>query len=196
MLIPYDTFLFATVIVFALVLYPQHDLKPLYVLYFFLIGLFCVLVSRFFWRVYGQIWRYGGVTSYIRIMFADSCALAVLYLVQRFLFDAINNRNHLSFIIVALIVFTNSLISLACRMVYRLVYKKLDRTTKFGRFVTKMVNIFGRCNWTISDKGDPVEKIKIAIVGAGVVGTALAEELGIYIYIIVWIGSCFTLYSI
>ena len=39
-----------------------------------------------------------------------------------------------------------------------------------------MVNIFGRSDWSI-DKGDPVNKIKIAIIGAGITGTGLAEEL-------------------
>ena len=177
MLIPYDVLIFATIIIFALVLYPQHGMDWVAVLHHFLLGVTCVILSRFFWRVYGQIWRYGGVTSYIRIMFADSCALVVYYLVQRFASDAMRGT-HLNFIIVSLIIFTNSLVSLAVRMMYRLVYKKMDRTTKFGRFVTKMVNIFGRCNWTVGDKGDPIQKIRIAIVGAGVVGTALAEELG------------------
>ena len=177
MLIPYDVLIFATVILFALVLYPQHGMDWVAVLHHFLLGVTCVILSRFFWRVYGQIWRYGGVSSYIRVMFADSCALVVYYFVQRFASDAMRGT-HLNFIIIALIIFTNSLISLAVRMVYRLVYKKLDRTTKFGRFVTKVVNIFGRCNWTIIENGEPVNKIKIAIVGAGVVGTALAEELG------------------
>ena len=174
MLIPYDVFIFATVIVFALVLYQNHLLEPLQILWHFLIGSFCVTVSRFFWRVYGQIWRYGGVSSYIRIMIADTCALIVYFLAQRF----IPGVGNLSFVIVSLIIFTNSLVCLACRMVYRFTYKKLNRTTKFGRFVTKMVNIFGRCNWTITDKGDPIDKIRIAIGGAGIVGTALAEEIG------------------
>ena len=107
-------------------------------------------------------------------MVADTCALVVYYVAQRF----IPGVGNIGFVIVTLVIFANTLICLAVRMVYRLAYKKLDRTTKFGRFVTKMVNIFGRSNWTINDKGDPIEKIRIAIVGAGIVGTALAEELG------------------
>ena len=178
MLIPYDLLVFGSVIIFALVLYPQHGIDWVGVLMHFIFGSFCVLLSRFFWRVYGQIWRYGGVQSYIRVMAADACALVGYYVIQRFTFDLIRPESHLNFIVCALVIFTNSLICLACRMVYRFTYKKLNRTTKFGRFVTKMVNIFGRCNWTINDKGDPIEKIKIAIVGAGIVGTALAEELG------------------
>ena len=106
MLIPYDLFLFATVIVFALVLYQQHLLQPIQILYHFLVGSFCVIVSRFFWRVYGQIWRYGGVASYIRIMVADTCALIVYFLFQRL----VPGVGSLSFVVVALIIFTNSLI--------------------------------------------------------------------------------------
>ncbi len=180
MLIFYDLFVYVTVILFAFVIYRRPDigggkqLEWIQVLYHFLIGSFCVVVSRFFWRVYGQIWRYGGVSSYIRLMIADTCALIVYWLAQRF----IPGVGNIGFVLVTLVVFANTLICLACRMLYRFTYKKLDRTTKFGRFVTKMVNIFGRSQWTINDKGDPIEKIRIAIVGAGIVGTALAEELG------------------
>ena len=165
---------------FAFIIYRRPNveggpsLEWIQILYHFLVGSFCVVASRFFWRVYGQIWRYGGVQSYIRVMAADTCALIVYYLAQRF----IPGIGNIGFVLVTLVVFANTLICLAVRMVYRLVYKKLDRTTKFGRFVTHMVNIFGRSKWTINDKGDPIEKIRIAIVGAGVVGTALAEELG------------------
>ena len=180
MLIFYDLFVYVTVILFAFVIYRRPDigggkqLEWVQVLYHFLIGSFCVVVSRFFWRVYGQIWRYGGVSSYIRLMIADTCALIVYWLAQKF----IPGVGNIGFVLVTLVVFASTLICLACRMLYRYTYKKLDRTTKFGRFVTKMVNIFGRSQWTINDKGDPIEKIRIAIVGAGVVGTALAEELG------------------
>ena len=180
LLIPYDTLIYMAVIVFAFIIYKKPitsdgiQLDWLQILWHFLIGNTCVILARFFWRVYGQIWRYGGVQSYIRIMIADTCALIVYYLIQRF----VPGIGNITFVLVTLIVFANTLICLAVRMVYRLVYKKLDRTTKFGRFVTKMVNIFGRSNWSINDKGDPIEKIRIAIIGAGVVGTALAEELG------------------
>lgn len=181
LLIPYDLLIYATIIVFAFIVYRRPNveggvvLEWIQILYHFLIGSFCIIVSRFFWRVYGQIWRYGGVQSYIRVMAADTCALVVYYVVQRF----VPGIGNIGFVLVTLVVFANTLICLAVRMVYRLVYKKLDRTTKFGRFVVKMVNVFGRSNWTINDKSsEPIEKIRIAIVGAGVVGTALAEELG------------------
>ena len=180
LLIVYDVLIYAAVIVFAFIIYRRPateggvGLEWLQILWHFLIGSACVTLARFFWRVYGQIWRYGGVQSYIRLMVADTCALIVYWLIQRF----VPGVGNVGFVVVTLIIFANTLICLAVRMVYRLVYKKLNRATKFGRFVTKMVNIFGRSNWSINDKGDPIEKIKIAIIGAGVVGTALAEELG------------------
>ena len=148
LLIVYDVLIYAAVIVFAFIIYRRPateggvGLEWLQILWHFLIGSACVTLARFFWRVYGQIWRYGGVQSYIRLMVADTCALIVYWLIQRF----VPGVGNVGFVVVTLIIFANTLICLAVRMVYRLVYKKLNRATKFGRFVTKMVNIFGRSN--------------------------------------------------
>ena len=133
-----------------------------------------VLLLRFFWKVYNQIWRYGGVQSYIALMCADGCATFTYYTIQYFLPD--NVFPHLSFRQVACFIPIATLLCLAVRMAYRFIYKKLNRKTKFGRFVVKAVNILGRCDWTAGE-GDPIDKIKIAIIGAGGVGTGLAEEL-------------------
>ena len=174
MLIIYDILIYASIIVFAFVIYrpANRSLEWIQVLYHFLGGVFCITTSRFFWRVYGQIWRYGGVQSYIRLMVADTCALAGYWAFQRF----VPGVGNVGFVIVSLVVFANTLICLAVRMVYRLIYKRLNRNTKFGRFVVKCINIFGRSDWTLTS-GDPVTKIKIAIIGAGGVGIGLAEEL-------------------
>ena len=174
MLIIYDILIYASIIVFAFVIYrpANRSLEWIQVLYHFLGGVFCITTSRFFWRVYGQIWRYGGVQSYIRLMVADTCALAGYWTFQRF----VPGVGNVGFVIVSLVVFANTLICLAVRMVYRLIYKRLNRNTKFGRFVVKCINIFGRSDWTLTS-GDSVTKIKIAIIGAGGVGIGLAEEL-------------------
>ena len=133
-----------------------------------------VLLLRFLWKVYNQIWRYGGVQSYIGLMLADGCATFTYYTLQYFLPDAI--WPHLSFRQIACFIPVATLLSLAFRMAYRYLYKRINRKTKFGRFVVKFINIFGRSDWTLAS-GDPVNKIRIAIVGAGGVGTGLAEEL-------------------
>ena len=183
MLIFYDTFIFAIVVLFALVLYFSNNFGNmanltgevwLQILYHFLIGNTILVISRFFFRVYGQIWRYGGVQSYIRLMFADGCALLLYYLVQKFV--PIFNPSIGAFAVLA-IVLADTVIALAVRMWYRFTYKRLNRHTKFGRFIVKCVNFFGRSDWTIDDSSDPTDKIRIAIVGAGGVGIGLAEEL-------------------
>lgn len=173
MLMIYDLIIYALVVVFALIIYhPASGVTYLQVLWHFLIGAGCTLLSRFFWRVYNQIWRYGGVQSYIRLMVADTCALLVYWFIQR----VIPGIGNIGFVVVTLIIFADTLLCLMIRMVYRLVYKRLNRNTKFGRFVVKAINIMGRSDWTLTS-GDPVNKIRIAIIGAGGVGIGLAEEL-------------------
>jgi len=135
---------------------------------------FTILFLRFLWRVYNQIWRYGGVQSYIFLMLADACAGFTYYTLQHILPDAAFPT--LSFRQIACFIPVNTMLCLLFRMAYRLIYKRLNRNTKFGRFVVKTINFFGRSDWSLTT-GDPVDKIKIAIIGAGGVGAGLAEEL-------------------
>lgn len=172
MLIFYDILIFACVIAFALLLYRNHNLELWQILAHFALTVVIGITARFFWKVYGQIWRYGGVQSYLRLMFADACYLLIYYLIQRF----VPVFGHLAFPIVSLIAFTDTLVSLAIRMIYRFIYKRLNRSTKAGKRLVKIINFFAHSDWTV-DKGDPINKIKIAIIGAGVTGTGLAEEL-------------------
>lgn len=167
----YDILIYALIVVFALLLYNKATIEDIQILYHFLIGVSLFTLSRSLWRVYSQIWRYGGVQSYIRLLIADTCALIVYYLVQ-----LIPGVGTITFQGVALVCFSYTLICLAVRMAYRYIYKRLNRNTKFGRFVVKTINFFGRSDWSM-DKGDPVNKIQIAIIGAGGVGIGLAEEL-------------------
>ena len=38
------------------------------------ITLICVFAARFIGRIYQQIWRYGGIQCYLRLLFVDGCA--------------------------------------------------------------------------------------------------------------------------
>ncbi len=172
LLIIYDILIYAAVIAFALFFYRGHTLEDIQILYHFLFGMSACVVSRLAWRVYNQIWRYGGVQSYIRLMLADTCYFIIYFFIQRF----VPGVGNLAFPVITLIAFANTLICLALRMVYRFIYKRLNRNTKFGHFLVKLINFFARSDWTL-DKGDPIDKIRIAIVGAGGVGIGLAEEL-------------------
>lgn len=175
MLIFYDLLIYVVVVLFSFVLYELfkgNTINWLQVLYHFLLGAGLVILSRFFFKVYAQIWRYGGVQSYIRLMIADAVALILYTIAQRLIPGIITQSPWFTLALVVL----NTMIALATRMVYRLLYKRLNRTTKFGKFIVKCINLFGRSDWSL-DKGDPVNKIKIAIIGAGGVGIGLAEEL-------------------
>ena len=134
-----------------------------------------VILLRFLWKVYNQIWRYGGVQSYIAVMLADGCATFTYYTIQYFLpnqaFPSISFTKD-----IACFIPINTIIALAVRMAYRFIYKRMNRNTKLGRFVTRCANIFGKCDWT-ENPSEPTNQIRIAILGAGKVGTGLAEEL-------------------
>ena len=175
LLMIYDLLIFAVVVAFSLLVYKPggHTIETIQVLWHFLIGISVTLLSRFFLKVYAQIWRYGGVQSYLRLMIADTIALFVYWVMQRF----IPGVGNIGFVVVTLIIFADTLLCLAVRMLYRYLYKRMNRKTKFGRFVVTLINFFGRSDWTINNNSDPINKIKIAIVGAGGVGIGLAEEL-------------------
>lgn len=172
LLVVYDVLIYAIVVVFALILFPRAGIKPLDVLWHFLLSTPIIVIARFFLRVYGQVWRYGGVGSYIRVMIADTIALFIYYLIQNFVPCFFT----LEFVVITFIVLTSTLAALAVRMIYRWIYVSVNRNTKFGRFIVKFINIFAHAKWN-KDERDPVDKIRIAIVGAGGVGTALAKEL-------------------
>ena len=180
MLVLYDALLFTGVTIFFLWFQHSSRSSGVYltwpqILAHTGLSLVVVILLRFGWKVYNQIWRYGGVQSYIGLMLADGCATFVYYTIQYYLpasaFPTLSFTKDL-----ACFIPINTLLALAFRMAYRFIYKRLNRTTKFGRFVVKVINIFGRCDWTQSS-GDPVDKIRIAIIGAGRTGTGLAEEL-------------------
>ena len=182
MLVLYDAILFVAVAIFFLWL--QHINQALnsgltltwpQVFAHTGLALIILLVLRFLWRVYNQIWRYGGVQSYISLILADACAIFSYYTIQFFLpaevFPTLSLGRDL-----ACFLPINTLLALSFRMIYRFIYKRLNRTTKFGRTVVKLINFFGRSDWSLTSS-DQTNKIRIAIIGAGGVGTGLAEEL-------------------
>ena len=167
----YDIVLYIGVSLFLLRL-PSSDMTWLNTLWHILLGLGCLLVFRFLFKTYNQIWRYGGAQSYFWLIIADACAFALCFTIQ-YLAPAFYRLHFREAVCVSSI---HLLISLAIRLVYRYLYKRLNRHTKFGSFVVKMINFFGRTDWE-GNYEEPVSKIRIAIVGAGRTGTGLAEEL-------------------
>ena len=132
----------------------------------------CVFAFRFVFKIYHQIWRYGGIKSYILLLIADGCATVVSSL----LFLAVKHKT--PFLFRFSVILLDLLIALAIRMIYRYIYKYVDPHGKFGKTIFKAVDIIA--GKRVEHRGNyytEEQKIKIAIVGAGRVGVTLAEEL-------------------
>ena len=173
LLVFYDLLIFAAVEAFMLFVYEginnlnSSSDKFIHVAVLFV----CVFVSRFLFDIYRQIWRYGGIQSYIRLLCADGCACIAYYLIQSF----IPFVKPISAIQTAGIASLNLLIALAMRMLYRYAYKCTDTSTVHGRILHALIKVL--VGKDISYGNPTQNRIQIAIVGAGRVGTSLAEEL-------------------
>lgn len=120
-------------------------------------------------NIYGQIWRYGGIQGYIRLIFSDAIAFILLIILQATLqVERITFDRALSLVCV------NLLGAISIRMIYRYAYLYSNNETPKGKFLSKLLYSFSGLTQG-SEK--EVQKIKIAIIGAGRVGTSFAEEL-------------------
>lgn len=135
------------------------------------VAIVSIFVMRAIWSVYKQVWRYGGIQSYIRVLLADAFACILFYLVERLL-----PVNHVSTVRILCISCLICLGSLTMRMVYRYAYKCARKNTWIGKVLNILVKIFAG-NRIELDNSDATNKIRVAIVGAGKVGVSLAEEL-------------------
>ncbi len=68
MLVRYDLIVYAVVAVILLVLYGGMDkLSTTGILQQVCLSVLCIFVARLIGKVYGQVWRYGGIQCYIRL---------------------------------------------------------------------------------------------------------------------------------
>lgn len=133
------------------------------------ISIICIFAARIIGNIYGQVWRYGGIQCYIRLLFTDFAGfLAYLCL------ESILPIQHITFGRLLSLVSLNLLGALAIRMVYRYAYKCGNHDTLKGKILLTLFRIFS--GMEVGNDKD-IQKIKIAIIGAGRVGVGLAEEL-------------------
>lgn len=134
-----------------------------------ILGFVCIFICRMIGNIYGQIWRYGGIQGYIRLIFSDAIAFILLIILQTTLqVERITFDRALSLVCV------NLLGAISIRMIYRYAYLYSNNETSKGKFLSKLLYRFSGLT-TGTDK--EVQKIKIAIIGAGRVGASFAEEL-------------------
>lgn len=168
----YDLVIFLMADVLLLVLYRDSEsLRLTDILIQGITAVACIFLMRRLWKVYSQVWRYGGIQSYIRLLASDGCAFLLFYLVESFL-----PVNHISFVRALCISCLSLLGSLSIRMVYRYGYKCYSRDSRLGRFLNILFKVFAG-NRIELDGCERTNRIRVAIVGAGKVGVSLAEEL-------------------
>lgn len=134
-----------------------------------ILGFVCIFICRMIGNIYGQIWRYGGIQGYIRLIFSDAIAFILLIILQTTL-----QVKRITFDRALSLVCINLLGAISIRMIYRYAYLYSNNETSKGKFLSKLLYRFSGLT-TGTDK--EVQKIKIAIIGAGRVGASFAEEL-------------------
>lgn len=169
-LVLYDMPVFALAAVLLLGLYGGND-KLTYsgMVQQAALALICIFTSRLIGNVYGQIWRYGGIQCYIRLLCTDAVAF-LFYMCLEMLLPV----EKITFARMLCLACLNLLGALTLRMAYRYAYKCGNQETAFGRFLSWVLYTVSGVK-AASDK--EVQKIKIAIIGAGRVGVSFAEEL-------------------
>ena len=135
----------------------------------------CVFAARGIGKIYQQIWRYGGIQCYIRLLLTDAAAFIVELLVEWPLAYLLNVKA-VSFARLLSLACMNLLAALAMRMMYRYAFKCGREDTRMGHFLRWLLRIFAGED-LVHRSVEADQKIKIAIIGAGQVGVNLAEEL-------------------
>lgn len=176
MLVIYDTIVFAIAALLLLTLYESTTpLKTTGIIYQCVMAYGSIMLLRLLFGIYQQIWRFGGIQCYIRLLAVDSLAFLVYFGMNMFLrFHPLPGFQQITFARQMSLVSLNLLGSLTIRMIYRYAYKCGNQDTRLGRFLSYLLRLFSGLEVVQSNEG---QKIKVAIIGAGRVGVSLAEEM-------------------
>lgn len=168
----YDVLIFVLTDLFLLVLYRSgKNLSLSGMLQQSLTAFVCIFGSRYVAQIYRQIWRYGGIQCYIRLLLADSVAFVLYFALTRVLPVV-----QIAFVQQLNFTCMNLLAVLVVRMVYRYAYKCGYQDNWKGKVLRLILKVFS--GGRVVTEADPDrQKIKIAIIGAGTVGVSLAEDL-------------------
>ncbi len=171
-LVIYDLLIFLIADVILFILYQgAGELTTTGVLIQSIVAFITVFGARFIGKIYRQIWRYGGIQCYIKLLSADAIAFCVYLAIERLL-----PIQHIAFAKLLAFCCMNSLGALGIRMIYRYAYKCGSQDNILGSVLRFLLKVFS--SGTVMTEPDPDgQKIKIAIIGAGSVGVGLAEDL-------------------
>lgn len=170
MLVLYDLIVYAIIAVILLVIHGGTDkLTIIGILQQVALSVFCIFVIRILGKVYGQVWRYGGVKCYIRLICTDSIAF-LLYLCLELLLPV----QKITFERMLSLACMNLLGAMTLRLMYHYTYKYANLNSFGGKCLSMLLRLFSGME---TENAKEIQKIKVAIIGAGRVGVSLAEEL-------------------
>ncbi len=179
-LVVYDLFVLMLITIFMVGFNPSNTSKIGWgaVAIHYLILAVCILVFRYLFTVYRQIWRYSTSISYLYIITSDIVAGICYYPLIHII-----PVQKVSFVRACTVVAVNLLISISIRLLYQYLYERANNIYTGNVFLRKFMGAVTGLSFTgystvsVSDVEHSHSKIKIAIVGAGQVGAMLAEEL-------------------
>ena len=167
----YDTLVFLISALFILVIYPSNvsQLSVGSILLFTFTGWLCVSTLRMIMRIYQRIWRYAGPYDYISLLIADGIACVVFLLIRGLIPGTLT-------IVRAISLFTINLLGcIMIRHLYQWIYQRRIKDSRVERLALKLLKWFTGA--TFAEEHPMMQKIRIAIIGAGSVGAMLADEL-------------------
>ena len=171
MLMLYDLLIYLACALLVLVIYPSSidKLTPLLIVEHTAVGSACLFIFRIFFKVYKRVWRYAGPGEYMRLIFSDALA-SVTFLLIRYMFP-----RTLTFVRGASLFMLTLLGSITMRLGYQWLYQRRNSGNQLIRKLLRIVIVLGGLN--VADERKTSRRIRVAIVGAGSVGAALADEL-------------------
>ena len=134
----------------------------------------CIFLCRFIVDIYKQIWRYGGMSQFLRLIVADVTGGLVYFVLDRSLMV-----EHIMFVRAISIVSLNLLGAIVERIIYYNMYQYAS-TNRLGSIVFRNILKWLGAVSVIDDDaraGANSHKINVAIVGAGRIGVGLAQDL-------------------
>lgn len=167
----FDTLVYLVCGLMILVLYPSAItvLTPLEVVAYMAVGWGLVTAARMIMHLYQRIWRYAGPEDYISLIAADTIATVLFLVIRAIVPNTITVMRAISMLA------SNLLGCIVIRLLYQYIYKSRAKDTKLEKVMLRLLKIFTGA--AFADEKVNSNRIKIAIIGAGSVGTMLAEEL-------------------
>ena len=137
-LVLYDALVLLAVDILLLCIYRgTYELSLVGVAIHFALSFSCIFLARCFGNIYNQIWRYGGVQCYIKLILTDAAAFVVNLILMLLL-----PIERISFFLIVSRISLSLICGLMMRMAYRYAYKCETTRSFWGRFLRLLLKKF------------------------------------------------------